>query len=106
MDITPWMEWFLDCLGRAIEGAHTILGNVLAKAEFWARVAKISLNERQRLMLGRLMDEFKGNMTTSKWAKMAKCSQDTAHRDIMELVELGVLKRSAEGGRSTSYVLS
>ena len=105
MDITPWMEWFLGCLGRAIDGAQTILGAVLAKARFWESVQGIALNERQTLVLNRLIDGFEGKLTTSKYAKLAKCSQDTALRDILPLVERGILVRGPEGGRSTSYAL-
>ena len=103
LDITNWMEWFLNCLGRAIDGAQTTLATVLAKARFWDSIATVTLNERQRLMLNRLRDSFEGKLTTSKWAKLAKCSQDTATRDINALVSEGVLKRNAVGGRSTSY---
>ncbi|MGH7812584.1 MAG: Fic family protein [Candidatus Binataceae bacterium] len=106
MDITPWMEWFLDCLGRAIGGAQTILSAVLAKARFWERIRDVPLNDRQRLVLNRLLDGFEGKLTTSKYAKLAKCSQDTALRDILPLVERGILARGAEGGRSTSYALA
>jgi Fic family protein len=105
LDITPWMEWFLGCLDRAIAGAQKTLAGVLHKARFWERVATISLNQRQRLMLNRLPDGFEGKLATSKWAKLAKCSQDTALRDILELVEHGVLVRNPGGGRSTSYDL-
>lgn len=106
MDVTPWMLWFLDCLGRAIEGAQVMLGNVLAKARFWESLRDFPLNERQRLVLNRLLDGFEGKLTTSKWAKLAKCSHDTALRDIMPLVERGVLVRNPGGGRSTSYSLA
>lgn len=106
MDITTWMEWFLGCLGRAIDGAQTTLSAVLDKARFWERVQGIPLNERQRLVLNRLLDGFEGNLTTSKYAKLAKCSQDTALRDILHLVEHGILIRGPEGGRSTSYTLA
>ena len=106
MDITPWMEWFLGCLGRAIDGAQTTLGAVLAKARFWERIQGVPLNDRQRLVLNRLLDGFEGKLTTSKYAKLAKCSQDTALRDILPLVERGILVRNPEGGRSTSYELS
>ena len=99
------MGWFLACLGRAIEGAETTLAAVLAEARFWKGVADVPLNGRQRLVLNRLMDDFRGKLTTSKWAKLAKCSQDTALRDITGLVEHGILVRSPEGGRSTSYDL-
>jgi Fic family protein len=106
LDITPWMEWFLGCLGRAIDGAQTTLGAVLDKARFWERARGIPLNERQRLLLNRLLDGFEGKLTTSKYAKLAKCSPDTALRDILPLVEHGILVRNPEGGRSTSYALA
>src|SRR5258708_5166131 len=105
LDITPWMEWFLGCLGRAIDGAQTTLGAVLAKARFWESIAGISINDRQRFVLHRLLDGFEGKLTTSKYAKLATCSQDTALRDILPLVEHGILVRNPEGGRSTSYAL-
>jgi Fic family protein len=105
MDVTAWMEWFLGCLGRAIEGAQTALSSVLAKARFWESVAGIGLNERQRLMLNRLLDGFEGKLTNAKWAKLAKCSSDTALRDIRYLVDHGILVRGSGGGRSTSYHL-
>ena len=106
MDVTPWMDWFLQCLGRAIDGAQSILGSVLAKARFWESVQGIALNERQTLVLNRLLDGFEGKLTTSKYATVAKCSQDTALRDILPLVERGILVRNPEGGRSTSYSLA
>jgi Fic family protein len=106
LDITPWMEWFLGCLGRAIDGAQTTLGTVLAKARFWNAIAGIAINYQQRLVLNRLLDGFEGKLTTSKYAKLAKCSQDTALRDILPLVERGILVRNPEGGRSTSYALA
>ena len=106
MDITEWMEWFLGCLGRAIEGAQVTLAAILNKARFWDRLASTPINDRQRLILNRLLDGFEGKLTTSKWAALAKCSQDTALRDILNLVEIGVLTRGPEGGRSTRYVLT
>ncbi len=106
MDVTPWMEWFLGCLGRAIDGAQTTLSAVLAKARFWERIRDVPLNDRQRLVLNRLLDGLEGKLTTSKYAKLAKCSQDTALRDILRLVERGILARGPEGGRSTSYDLA
>src|SRR6202789_1431947 len=106
LDITPWMEWFLGCLGRAIEGAQTTLGTVLAKARFWERIADFPINERQRAVLNRLLDGFEGKLTTTKYAALAKCSQDTALRDILPLVERGIVVRNPEGGRSTSYALN
>jgi len=106
LDITPWMDWFLGCLGRAIDGAQTTLSAVLAKARFWEAIAGIAINERQRLVLNRLLNGFEGKLTTSKYAKLAKCSHDTALRDILPLVEHGILVRNPEGGRSTSYALA
>lgn len=106
LDVTAWMEWFLACLGRAIDGAQTTLAAVLSKARFWEAIRAVPLNERQRLMLNRLLDGFEGKLTTSKWAKIAKCSSDTALRDILDLVERDILVRNPEGGRSTSYSLT
>jgi Fic family protein len=106
MDVTPWMEWFLGCLGRAIDGAQVTLSAVLGKARFWERIKAVQLNDRQRLVISRLLDGFEGKLTTSKYAAMAKCSQDTAHRDIRALVEHAVLIQNPEGGRSTSYSLA
>lgn len=105
LDVTRWQTWFLECLLRAIEGAQSTLGGVLEKASFWERFAEEPLNERQIKVLNRLLDGFEGKLTTSKWAKIAKCSQDTAHRDILDLIERGALKKDAGGGRSTSYSL-
>ena len=104
-DITPWLKWFLECLSGAIDGAETLLAGILAKARFWERVEKVDLSNRQRLVLNRLLDGFEGKLTTSKWAKLTKSSQDTATRDIQDLIQKGVLERSPEGGRSTSYNL-
>jgi Fic family protein len=106
LDVTPWMEWFLGCLGRAIEGARTALGAVLAKARFWESMSGVPLNERQRLVLNRLLDRFEGTLTSSKYANLARCSRDTASRDIASLVAHGVLVRNPRGGRSTSYALA
>ncbi len=106
LDITPWLEWFLGCLGRAVDAAQTTLSAVLAKARFWERFQGVPLNGRQRIVLNRLLDGFEGKLTTSKYAKLAKCSQDTALRDIQPLVELGILVRTVAGGRSTSYALA
>jgi Fic family protein len=100
------MDWFPGCLGRAIDGAQTALSAVLAKARFWERAQGVPLSDRQRLVLNRLLDGFEGKLTTSKYAKLARCSQDTALRDILPLVERGILVRNPEGGRSTSYALA
>ena len=104
-DITSWLTWFLECLGRAIDGAEILLAGVMAKARFWERLDDVSLNERQRSVLNRMLDGFEGKLTTSKWAKLTKSSQDTATRDIQDLVKKGILERSTQGGRSTSYDL-
>jgi Fic family protein len=106
MNVTPWLVWFLGCLGRAIAGSQTVLGAVLSKARFWEATADFTPNERQRGVLNRLLDGFDGKITTMKWAKLAKCSHDTALRDIAALVERGMLVRNPEGGRSTSYALA
>ncbi len=106
MDVSAWMGWFLDCLGRAIDGAQETLSGVLDKARFWERAAHVPLNERQRRILNRLLEgQFKGKLTTSKWAKLSKCSQDTAYRDITDLMAHGILVRNPGGGRSASYDL-
>ena len=106
MDVTAWMEWFLGCLTRAIEGAQTALSGVIAKARYWEKLRDVPLNERQRLVINRLLEGFEGKLTTSKWAALTKSSSDTALRDIQQLVERGVLVRNAAGGRSTSYSLA
>lgn len=105
LDVTAWLAWFLDALGRAVDHAHTTLDAVLVKARFWQRCAGVAMNERQVKVMNRLLDGFEGKLTTSKWAALAKCSQDTALRDIEQLVARGVLHRSSSGGRSTSYEL-
>jgi Fic family protein len=105
LDITDWMQWFLQCLDQAIAGTERTLAAVLSKARFWENNARKSINERQRLMLNKLLDGFEGKLTSSKWAKIAKCSQDTATRDIQSLVDQKMLKKDGAGGRSTSYSL-
>jgi Fic family protein len=105
LDITEWLEWFLNCLDRAFDRADTILASVLRKARFWKKHANKSFNDRQRKMIERLFEGFEGKLNTSKWAKITKSSQDTALRDIEGLVEKGVLAKDAAGGRSTSYSL-
>ncbi|VTU18602.1 mobile mystery protein B [Variovorax sp. PBS-H4] len=105
LDVTPWLEWFLGCLLRAVQGAEASLSAVLLKFRAWQRWAELPLNERQIKLLNRLLDGFEGKLTSSKWAAIAKCSADTALRDIGDLVARGVLKKSESGGRSTSYEL-
>ncbi len=105
LDITPWLEWFFGCLDRAIEQSEKALGSVLQKARFWEIHAHKPFNDRQRLMLNKLLDGFEGKLTSSKWAQLAKCSQDTALRDILDLIEQNALAKDPGGGRSTSYSL-
>ena len=105
LSITPWLEWFLGCLDRAFDGAEHTLADVFKKARFWERHAGAVLNERQRAMLSRLLNDFEGKLTTSKWALIEKCSQDTALRDIDDLVARDILRKEPAGGRSTSYSL-
>jgi Fic family protein len=105
LNVTAWLEWFLACLLRALQGAEETLAAVLTKARFWQHCAGIPLNERQIRLINRLLDGFDGKLTSSKWAAIAKCSQDTALRDITELLERDVLKKSEASGRSTSYEL-
>lgn len=105
-DITGWVSWFLDCLGRAIHNAETTLGNVLFKAQLWDTINQKPVNDRQRQVINRMLeDDFEGFMHTSKYAKLAKCSNDTALRDIQQLKERGIFIQNPGGGRSTSYRL-
>lgn len=106
LDVTEWLEWFLDCLDQAIEGAETILADVLQKSQFWDKHRDTPFIDRQRKILHRLLDGFEGKLTSSKWAKLGKCSQDTAIRDIDDLVKRGILVKNPGGGRSTSYSLA
>ncbi|ARP52337.1 cell division protein [Alcaligenes faecalis] len=106
MNVTAWLEWFLATLQKAVDQAHNTLDQVLVKAKFWQQVATIPMNERQIKVLNRLLDGFEGKLTTSKWAAVAKCSNDTALRDITELLQQGVLQKAAAGGRSTNYEIS
>lgn len=105
LDITSWLIWFLQCLDRAFLATNDMLANVLTKARFWERYAQVRLNERQKLIINRMLNGIEGKMISSKWAKMAKCSKETAIRDIQDLIEKGILLREAAGGRSTSYIL-
>lgn len=105
-EITIWLEWFLDCLGRAISSAETTLGNVLFKAQLWNKINQKSVNDRQRLIINRMLEnDFKGHMNTSKYAKLVKCSNDTALRDIQDLKRRCIFIQNPGGGRSTSYRL-
>lgn len=106
MDVTEWLAWFLDTLHRAVDQAQDTLDVVLVKTRFWQRWATTPLNERQVKLLNGLLDGFEGKLTSSKWAAIAKCSPDTALRDITDLLARGVLRKSDAGGRSTSYELN
>lgn len=106
LDVTQRLSWFLGILDDALSDAETTLGAVIRKAAFWKEMSEVALNDRQRTMLNRMFDGFKGKLTTSKWALIAKCSQDTALRDIDGLIVLGVLTKDDAGGRSTSYRLA
>ena len=106
LDVTEWLRCFLQTLHRAIDEAQQTVDGVLAKTRFWRRWATTPMNERQVKLATALLDGFNGKLTTSKWAAIAKCSTDTALRDIGDLVERGVLRKSDAGGRSTSYVLN
>ena len=103
LNITAWQEWFLTCLNHAFADAHARLVDALRKARFWEHFAREPFNERQIKALKRVMDDWQGKLTSSKWAKIANCSQDTAGRDIKGLISLGALRKDPGGGRSTSY---
>ncbi len=105
LDITEWLAWFLDCLARCFDSSSELLANIFRKAEFWREHACTILNERQHKILNKLLDGFDGNLTSSKWAKICKCSQDTALRDINDLIKKNILEKSASGGRSSNYTL-
>jgi len=105
LDITEWLTWFLGCLDRAIGNAEKTLATVLHKANLWQRINRRPVNNRQREVINRMLDGLEGFLTTSKYAKLAKCSQDTALRDIRELLERGIIVRNPGRGRSTSYRL-
>lgn len=104
-DITEWLMWFLECLNRALIASEMELSKVLHKARFWDHIQEFNLNDRQRKMINKMLDGLEGKLTSSKWAKMCKCSQDTAGRDIQSLILKNILIKEASGGRSTSYVL-
>jgi Fic family protein len=106
LDITEWLLWFLGCLHSALQITDQTLARVLAKATFWERHRTTPLNARQRLMINKLFDGFEGNLNTAKWAKITKCSSDTALRDIQNLIEHGIMQKKEAGGRSTSYELT
>jgi len=106
LDITRWVVWFLECLGRAIDDAQNTLAAILRKARIWEKANALSINPRQHAIITRLLDHFQGNLNTSKYAKLAKCSSDTALRDIRDLLDMGILIQNRGGGRSTNYRLA
>jgi Fic family protein len=105
LDITPWISWFLNCLASALKSTDSVLNKVLFKADFWRKQDKTILNERQLKLLNRILDGFEGKLTSSKWAKIANCSKETAVRDINDLISKNILQREEAGGRSTNYEL-
>jgi len=105
LDITEWLDWYLSCMHNALESSELLLSKVLDKAKFWKNHASTIINERQKLMINKLLDDFYGKLTTSKWAKITKCSPDTALRDIQDLIGKNILIKESAGGRSTSYFL-
>jgi Fic family protein len=105
-DITEWLVWFLHCLKHALLETEASMQNILQKAEFWEKHKNTPVNERQRLMINKLFDDFYGKLTSSKWAKITKTSTDTALRDIKDLMEKGILTQDKAGGRSTNYTLA
>jgi len=106
LNVTEWLIWFLNCLLNALNSSERILNKVLFKHKFWNKYATEIQNERQKKMLNKLLDGFTGKLTTSKWAKINKCSQDTALRDIQSLIEKGIMQKENAGGRSTNYELT
>lgn len=106
LDITVWLQWFLGCLDRAFDRADIILADVLRRARFWELHTGETFNPRQRNVLNRLLGDFEGKLTTTKWSRLAKCSPDTALRDIDDLLRRRILQKDAAGGRSTSYSLA
>jgi Fic family protein len=105
LDITSWLEWFLNCLLHSIENSEKLLEKIVYKHLFWIKHSRVNINDRQRKILNMLMEDFDGVLNTTKWSKIGKCSQDTALRDIQDLIEKGILEKSSKGGRSTNYEL-
>jgi len=106
VDITEWLYWFIKCFEHALSATDQTLAKILFKAKYWEYLNKADLNDRQKLMLNKLLDGFDGKLNSSKWAKIAKCSQDTAGRDIQALLNQNILIKEGAGGRSTSYILN
>jgi len=106
LDITDWIIWFLMCLINALKSTDYVLIKVLFKADFWTKHSKTMINERQKKLLNKLLDGFDGKLTSSKWAKIAKCSKDTAIRDMNDLIDKGILQRESAGGRPCKWASS
>ena len=106
LNITAWIDWFLKCLDRALLSPDETVASVFKKSKFWEAHGGELLNERQKLIVNKLLDGFEGNLNSSNWAKISKCSQDSALRDIQDLMNKGILEKQPAGGRSTSYVLT
>jgi Fic family protein len=105
LDITQWIKWFLNCLINSLKSTDSVLVRVLFKADFWTKHSNTLINERQKKLLNKLLDGFDGKLTSSKWAKIAKCSKDSAIRDINDLIDKDILQKESAGGRSTHYEL-
>jgi len=105
LNITDWVEWFLNCLLHSIENSEKLLGKIVYKQSFWVKNIRVNINDRQRKILNILLEDFEGVLNTTKWAKIGQCSQDTALRDIQDLIEKGIMVKSEHGGRSTNYEL-
>lgn len=105
LDITDWIEWFIECLERAIAASEETLSSIIKKSRYWDLLHSKSLSDRQKMMINKLLDGFEGKLTSSKWAKISGCSQDTAMRDIQNLIDQRILNREDAGGRSTNYKL-
>ena len=105
LDITGWLTWFLNCLKNALESSEDVLASVIHKHKFWTRNASRLQNDRQKIMLNKLLEGFEGKLSTSKWAKITRCSPDTALRDIQDLIDKRILRKADGGGRSTNYEL-
>jgi Fic family protein len=105
LNITPWLSWYIQCLDKALDESDKKFTRLLKKTKFWDEHVFTPINERQRLLINKLFDGFDGKLNTSKWSKIAKCSTDTALRDIQDLLKKKILKKENAGGRSTSYIL-
>lgn len=106
LDVTPWISWFVKRLSDALTEAEGVVRLVRRKQEFWDRHRDSGLNERQTKIVNMLLDGFTGKLQTAKYAKINKCSTDTAFRDLTDMVAKGILVKAEAGGRSTNYDLA